>query len=76
MTIHIAKNGQRYGSYPLEEVNAKLASGELLPTDLAWRDGMEAWAPLGTLEGVSTSNPGEVPPPPTGECFHAGPSSR
>jgi uncharacterized protein DUF4339 len=43
---YYAKDGQQYG--PLEEPQllAFLSSGQLLPTDLAWKAGTPSWIPL------------------------------
>lgn len=46
MQIHIDRGGERYGPYSIEEVNAYLANGTLLPTDQAWQDGMADWVAL------------------------------
>ena len=52
MQIHIDRGGERYGPYSLEDVNAHLASGALLPTDNAWHDGLTDWVKLTEMEGV------------------------
>ncbi|MDP7010924.1 MAG: GYF domain-containing protein [Verrucomicrobiota bacterium] len=52
MQVHVDRSGARYGPYNLEEVNDYLASGILLPTDLAWQDGMTGWKPIGQIPGV------------------------
>ena len=49
MQVHVDRGGQRYGPYSLEEVNAYLANGTLLPTDQAWQDGMAEWVPIGQI---------------------------
>ena len=38
MNIHIQRDGQQMGPYPLEQVNEYLAQGTLLPTDPAWHE--------------------------------------
>ena len=63
MQVHVDRGGQRYGPYSLEEVNAYLANGTLLPTDLAWQDGMADWLPIGQIPGV-TMPAGSPPLPP------------
>ena len=35
-----------------KDINANLADGTLLPTDLAWKDGMTDWVPIGQVIGV------------------------
>ncbi|MBM3868422.1 MAG: DUF4339 domain-containing protein [Verrucomicrobia bacterium] len=47
MQIHVARQQQQLGVFTPEEVAAGLASGRFLPVDLAWRDGMAGWTPLG-----------------------------
>ena len=44
--IHIARDRQALGQFSPEEVAEGLASGEFLPSDLAWREPMENWKPL------------------------------
>jgi len=52
MQVHIDRNGERYGPYSIEDINAYLANGTLLPTDLAWQDGMTDWLPVSQISGV------------------------
>ena len=47
MQIHVARNSTQLGVFAPEEIIAGLASGRFLASDLAWRDGMAAWTPLG-----------------------------
>jgi len=46
MEIYIARDGNRLGSFPLDEVRRQLASGQLTPNDLAWTQGARDWVPL------------------------------
>jgi len=62
MEIHIARDGQRMGPFPLEEVRQRLSAGTLLPTDLAWAEGKAGWAPLSSLPEVATGVPSALPP--------------
>ena len=60
MQIHLARNAAQLGIFSSEEIIAGLQSGRFLASDLAWRDGMAAWTPLGDwpeFRGVG------VPPP-------------
>ena len=59
MQIHIDRSGQRFGPYPIEQINVLLADGTLLETDLGWTDGMAEWLPLSQLQGVIL--PGQPP---------------
>ena len=47
MQIHVARNSAQLGIFAPEEIIAGLQSGRFLASDLAWRDGMPAWTPLG-----------------------------
>ena len=47
MQIHVARNSAQLGVFSPEDVVAGLASGRFHATDLAWRDGMQTWIPLG-----------------------------
>ncbi len=49
MEIFIVRDGQRYGPYSADQVRDYLQSGELVPTDLAWREGMNDMEPLETF---------------------------
>ena len=52
MQIYISRDGQQNGPYGIEDINAYLANGTLLPTDLAWQDGMTDWLPVSQISGV------------------------
>ena len=58
MQIHISRNGQQFGPYSLDDVRAQLASGAILPTDLAWKEGAPDWQPLSSMPEFA----GIVPP--------------
>jgi hypothetical protein len=60
MQIHVARNSAQLGVFSSEEIVAGLQSGRFVATDLAWRDGLAVWTPLGDwaeFRGVG------VPPP-------------
>jgi len=50
--IHVMRDGQQFGPYTLEDLNAYLAQGSLLPTDQAWWEGAPAWVPMDQVPGV------------------------
>jgi len=52
MLIHINRDGEQFGPYTLEDLNAYLAQGALLPTDLAWWDGAPGWMQMSEVPGV------------------------
>jgi hypothetical protein len=64
MNIHVTRGEESSGPYSLEQVQSYLADGLLLPTDLAWHEGLENWIPLSELVGQSAL-PEPVPPPPS-----------
>jgi hypothetical protein len=47
--IHVNRDRQNLGQFTPEEISEGLASSRFLPTDLAWREGMETWQPLSTF---------------------------
>jgi hypothetical protein len=47
MQIHIARHSVQLGVFAPEDVVAGLSSGRFHAPDLAWRDGMQTWTPLG-----------------------------
>ncbi len=49
MQWYYSKNATQLGPVPLDELRAKLASGEVLGTDLVWREGMLDWRPASTM---------------------------
>jgi len=65
MQIHVARNSAQLGIFAPEEIIAGLQSGRFLASDLAWRDGMPAWTPLGDwseFRGVGVPpSPGSMP---------------
>ncbi|MBE7210165.1 MAG: RDD family protein [Gluconacetobacter diazotrophicus] len=63
MNILVAKNGSQLGPFPENDIRAKLASGELLPSDYGWYEGLAAWTPLSQLVGAAVA-PQPQPPQP------------
>jgi len=66
MQIHVARNSAQLGIFAPEEILAGLQSGRFLSSDLAWRDGLPAWTPLGDWAefrgvGVPPPSPGAAP---------------
>ena len=43
MTIAFARQGQEIGHFPEDEVPALVASGEILPSDDYWHEGLDDW---------------------------------
>ena len=63
--IHLARNQQTLGSFGEEEVREGIRTGRFSAQDLAWREGMETWQPLGEMApqwGLETLQPVAVDP--------------
>ena len=63
MLYTISRNGQTFGPYTPEDVQRYLASGNILPTDLAHSDAAAAdaeqgqgWLPVAQLFGVARNS--------------------
>jgi hypothetical protein len=61
---HYTLGGKQGGPVSATELKQMADSGELLPTDLVWKDGMAAWQPASALKGLFRSRPAPPPPPP------------
>ena len=70
MQIHVARNSAQLGVFSPEEIHAGLASGRFLAADLAWREGMPTWTPLGDWSEFRGA--GMPPPSPSGSSFVPG----
>lgn len=46
MNHHIARNGQQLGVFAEQDIQSGIASGQFLPDDLCWTEGMADWQPL------------------------------
>jgi hypothetical protein len=60
MLYHVTRNGQNYGPYTLEDLSRYVASGNVLPTDMAKSDEMTEWVTVASLLEPAASS---VPPP-------------
>lgn len=50
-----SKNGQQLGPINEQEFTGKCRSGEILPTDLIWKEGMPDWLPMAQVAGLTLS---------------------
>ena len=72
MTYQVSRNGQMYGPYTLEDLQRYVASGNILPTDMAKSEDMPDWLPVAqilatagtTATAGSTGIPGAAIPTP------------
>jgi hypothetical protein len=60
MQIHINRNGQQFGPYSVEELQALLQQGSISVNDWAWHDGVANWVQISQLD-LGMHNP-QVPP--------------
>jgi hypothetical protein len=58
---YCGRAGQQSGPFTEEQVKEFAASGQLLPTDLVWRQGMAQWT-TATAAGLFPATPVEAPP--------------
>jgi len=49
MQWYYSKNATQLGPVSLDELRAKLTSGEVLSTDMVWREGMPDWRPASAM---------------------------
>jgi hypothetical protein len=67
MTYQVSRNGQMYGPYTLEDLQRYVASGNILPTDMAKSEEMPDWLPVSQVIGVAGTagigNPAAIPAP-------------
>ncbi len=64
MEIYIAINKQQSGPFSEDEVRRKVADGEIVPSDLAWHEGISGWVPLSEVLDLGAPNPQSAQPPP------------
>lgn len=69
MQWYYSKNGTQLGPIGTEDLQSKLASGEVAAGDLVWKDGMADWLPAGqipelrpVLQATSPAAPASVRP--------------
>lgn len=63
-SIHIARNHQPFGTFSEEDLREGIVSGRFVSSDLAWREGMAEWKPLGEMApqwGMETPAPALTP---------------
>jgi hypothetical protein len=56
MQWYYSKNGVQLGPVADGEIRAKVASGEILVTDLVWREGMRDWLPAAKVPELATAS--------------------
>jgi hypothetical protein len=63
MDYHVARNNQKLGVFAGADAQTRYQSGEILPSDLVWCEGMPAWRPASEVFTGAAATPGELPPP-------------
>jgi hypothetical protein len=58
---YVGKNGQQTGPFTLDQVKAKYATGEILPTDLMWKEGTADWKAASTFSELAAPAPAPAP---------------
>jgi len=76
-SIHIARNHQPFGTFSEEDLREGIVSGRFVSSDLAWREGMSEWKPLGEMApqwGMETPAPALVTAAPVGTSMESAPA--
>jgi hypothetical protein len=61
---HFTQSGQQAGPVTWTQLRQRAASGQLQPTDMAWKNGMPAWAAAGSVPNLFPPPTAAAPPPP------------
>lgn len=61
---YLGREGQQFGPVNDVEFRRLFDSGQLLPTDLVWREGFAEWQPVSSLQLAPLEMPRAAPPPP------------
>jgi GYF domain 2 len=64
MTYQVSRNGQMYGPYTFEDLQRYVASGNVLPTDLAKSEDMPDWLPVAQILGAAAAPTATIPATP------------
>jgi hypothetical protein len=63
MNYHLARSGNRYGPYTLENLRTMQAQGNILPDDLLWAEGWPNWVPATQVLQQAAPQPAPQAPP-------------
>jgi hypothetical protein len=75
MDLWIAKDGQKLGPFSHDDVIHFLQQSRFSPGDLAWREGLQSWVPLGQILPLAPSDPSGSPLTPGTEIEGPEPTS-
>ncbi len=59
----ISRAGEQFGPYSEEDLRGYVGSGQVLPDDLAWTEGMADWLPVSQIFPIGTRSSVAPPPP-------------
>jgi hypothetical protein len=62
--VHVSRGTTSFGAFSEEQVHEGLRTGRFLPSDLGWREGMQAWQPLSQFSEFAAETTGAAPSPP------------
>lgn len=62
MQWYYSKNGAQQGPVTVDELREKIAGGEVLGSDLGWREGMADWLPIAQIEELKGGDGGMQAP--------------
>lgn len=60
---YYAKAGKKEGPVSIDDLKRLVQQSQLQPTDHVWKQGMAAWVPASTVEGLFGAEPPPLPPP-------------
>lgn len=64
-SYYLALAGKQVGPFDMSTLPAKVASGDLKPDTLVWKDGMSGWLPAQAVEELKAIFPPQPPPIPS-----------
>ena len=73
---YLGRDGQQFGPVDDTEFRRLATSGQLLPTDLVWREGFAEWVAVATLPPMTPPAPVAPPPPRAPEPAVTHPTAR
>ncbi|HTB83032.1 MAG TPA: GYF domain-containing protein [Candidatus Sulfotelmatobacter sp.] len=65
MNYHLSRKGENLGTFPLEEIRRRRASGELDGSEFVWQEGWNQWYPVDSA--LSLGGPHNPPPIKSGD---------
>ena len=63
--FHVEQNGQPGGPFTLQQVQAGIANGQVVPTTMVWSQGMAGWAQASTVPALQPFFAAPPPMPPS-----------